>query len=148
MKTIEQSLEILKLDLISKYNFIDFKMVPSISHLNIVIQLKMNDSKFLNNFLFISKVFFLWFNRKLLIINFFKENLEQRNKNSLIMNLNLLIRDKNIIFKNLFYLINIVKLLSNRTDYGFKFKNNFFYLNYFFFNINYLLGLEIGKFFN
>lgn len=59
MKTIEQSLEILKLDLISKYNFIDFKMVPSISHLNIVIQLKMNDSKFLNNFLFISKVFFL-----------------------------------------------------------------------------------------
>jgi|688.fasta_scaffold599737_2 hypothetical protein len=147
MKNLEHNFNIFVFDSICKFNIYEKKNLLFLNKLNVFVKLKSIDLFFLKNFLFISKLFFNLFKRKLSILNIFKDlNKFNKSKNSLIFYVGITFNNNYLIYKILNYLLNIVSLISKKTDDSFIIKrkeNNFLY---FFKNINYLLGLDFLKF--
>jgi hypothetical protein len=147
MKNLEKNFNIFIFDSICKFNIYEKKNLIFLNKLNIFVKIKSIDILFLKNFLFISKLFFNLFKRKISILNIFKDsNKFNKFKNSLIFYVGITVNNIYIIYKILNYLLNIVMYISKKTDDSFilkKKENNFLY---FFKNINYFLGLDFLKF--
>lgn len=58
MKNLEYNIENLKIDSISKFNFYDDKSIIKLKNIVIFSKLSVNDSNFLRDFFFLSKLFF------------------------------------------------------------------------------------------
>lgn len=147
MKNLIKNFNILVFDSICKFNIYHKKNILNISSLKIYVKLKSVDTSFLKNFLFLSKIYFYLFKRKISILNVLKDlNKSNKLKNSLIFYIGITFNDFYSIFTILNYLLNIVIFSSKKSDDLFSFKkieNNFVY---FFKNINYFLGLDFSKF--
>jgi len=147
MKNLVKNFNIIVFDSISKFNLFEKKKILKIENLKIYVKLKSFDVLFLKNFLFLSKIYFYLFKRKITILkvvqDFSKLN---KLKNSLIFYVGITYKDQFSIFNILNYLLNIVTFSSKKSDDFFNLKkkeNNFLY---FFKNINYFLGLDFSKF--
>lgn len=137
------------MDSISKFNLYDKKFLPKLESLIIFSKLSINDSNFLRDFFFLSKLFFFWFNKKISILQVITEKKggSNRGKRSLTFFFGCTIR-KSLLFKNIDYLNNIVFNLTKRIDGNIKYKKLNNGLFYSFSNINYLLGFKSERFFN
>jgi hypothetical protein len=147
MNNFKKSFEIIVFDSICKFNIYEKKNLLFLNKLKIFIKLKSVDNFFLKNFLFLSKIFFNLFKRKISVLKVLKDyNKMNKLKNSLIFYVGISFNNINSIFKILNYLLNIVSYISKKTDDSFILKrkeNNFLY---FFKNVNYFLGLDSLKF--
>lgn len=147
MKDLENNFNIIVFDSISKFNIYDKKKVLKIDNLKIYVKLKSVDVSFLKNFLFLSKIYFYLFKRKITILKVIQDFSKlNKLKNSLIFYVGITYKNQKLIFNILNYLLNVVTFSSKKSDDFFNLKkkeNNFLY---FFKNINYFLGLDFSKF--
>lgn len=144
MKNINNNFNIFLFDLISKFNFYNNNNIVKINKLKIFVKLKSIDPLFFKNFLFLSKIFFELFYRKIFILKILND--QNKIKNSVIFYVGFSENNILLIFNILNYLLNISFFLSKETDSRFSFKkkdNNFLF---FFKNINYFLCLNSSNF--
>ena len=147
MKNLVKNFNIIVFDSISKFNMYDRQKILKINNLKIYVKLKSVDASFLKNFLFLSKIYFYLFKRKITILKVIQDFSKlNKLKNSLIFYVGITYKDQISIFNILNYLLNIVTFYSKKSDDSFnlrKKENNFLY---FFKNINYFFGLDFSKF--
>lgn len=144
MKNLNNNFNIFLFDSISKFNLYDKKNLLKINKLKIFVKLKSIDPLFLKNFLYLSKVFFELFKRKIYILKIISD--QNKLKNSIVFYVGFTVNNVFFIYNILNYLLNIAFFSSKKSDDCFNFKkkdNNFLY---FFKNINYFLGLNFSKF--
>lgn len=145
MQNISNNFKILNLDIISKFNCYKKELLMKIKKITIFVKLKTNESDFLINFLVISKIIYFWFKQKITIFCFKKEYLRgSRNNLIVILGLNL---KKIYIQKFLNYFKNIVLNISRKIDNSVILKSNRENILFSFSNLNYLLGLNINKYY-
>ena len=137
------------LDSISKFNFFDKSFLKKLDSVVFFSKLNVNDTNFLRDFFFLSKLFFLWFNKKICILHVIsdKKRVQNKGKNSLTFFFGCTLRNK-AIFKNLDYINNILFFLTKKIDGALNYtktKDGFIYS---FSNINFLLGFKSETFFN
>ena len=65
MKNLVKNFNIILFDSISKFNIYDKKKILKMDNLKIYVKLKSLDTLFLKNFLFLSKIYFYLFKRKI-----------------------------------------------------------------------------------
>jgi hypothetical protein len=144
MKNLINNFNIFLFDSITKFNLYDKRNLLKINKLKIFVKLKSIDVLFLKNFLFLSKLFFELFNRKIFILKILND--QNKIKNSIIFYVGFIVNNMFFIYNILNYLINIIFFSSKKTDDCLNFKkinNNFLF---FFKNINYFIGLNLSKF--
>lgn len=149
MKDIQYSLKQIEIDSISKFNIFDPKKLTQLNHIIFFTKLSPNSSTFLKDLFFLTKLSFFWFDKKITILNNFKEKKKKKNKGktSLFFFIGCTLR-KDLLFKNLNYIKNILFLYAKKFDGNLKYKNlNNGYI-YSFFNTNFLLGMQSERFFN
>jgi hypothetical protein len=147
MKNLKKNFDIVLFDSICKFNIYEKENLLYLNKLNIFIKLKNIDNFFLKNFLFLSKIFFNLFKRKITVLRVLKDfNKFNKLKNSLIFCVGITFNNVFLIFKILNYLLNIVVYVSKKTDDSFIFKRKQNNILYFFKNINYFFGLDSLKF--
>jgi hypothetical protein len=147
MKDLVKNFNIIIFDSISKFNIYDKKKILKIDNLKIYVKLKSVDALFLKNFLFLSKIYFYLFKRKITILKVIQDFSKlNKLKNSLIFYVGITYKDQKSIFNILNYLLNVVTSSSKKSDDFFKFKRKEKNFLYFFKNINYFLGLDFSKF--
>lgn len=149
MKKIFFNYNFSRIDSISKFNLFNKNLLPNLESLIIFSKLSINDSNFLRDFFFLSKLFFFWFNKKISILQVISEKKggSNKGKKSLTFFFGCTLR-KNFLFKNLDYLNSIVFDLTKKIDSNIKYKKLTNGLLYSFSNINYLLGFKSERFFN
>ena len=150
MKNLVKNFNIILFDSISKFNIYDKKKILKMDNLKIYVKLKSLDTLFLKNFLFLSKIYFYLFKRKIIILKVLQDFSKlNKFKNSLIFYVGITYKDQASIFNILNYLLNIVTFSSKKSDDFFNFKkkeNNFLY----FFknnNNNFILNKKIVNFY-
>jgi len=144
MKNYNNNFNIFLFDSISKFNIYHKKNLLKIKKVKIFVKLRNIDILFLKNFLFLSKIFFELFNRKISILKIFN-NKNKNLKNSIILSIGFIVNNTSSIYIVLNYLFNVVSFSSNITDSCLNIKrkqNNFLF---FFKNINYFIGLNVDK---
>lgn len=149
MKNLEYNIENLKIDSISKFNFYDDKSIIKLKNIVIFSKLSVNDSNFLRDFFFLSKLFFHWFDKKISILKVItdKRRASNKGKSSLTFFFGCTIR-KNFLIKNINYMNNIVFALTRKVDGSIKHSKVNSGFIYTFSNINFLLGFKSERFFN
>lgn len=148
MKDLNFNINNSLIDSISKFNFYNKKILKKLDNVTIYSKLAVTDTNFLRDFFFLSKLYSLWFNQKISILQVISDKkIYSRGKNSLIFFFGCTIR-KNDVLKHLDYINNIIFNLSKKVDGFIKYKtiNNGFI--YSFSNINLLLGFKSERFFN
>lgn len=144
MKKLNTNFNIFLFDSISKFNLYDKESLLKINKLKIFVKLKSIDPLFLKNFLYLSKVFFELFNRKIYILKIISD--QNKLKNSIIFYVGFTVNNIFFIYNILNYLLNVVSFSSKRSDDCFNLKRKESNFLYFFKNINYFLGLNFSKF--
>lgn len=146
MKNIKKNYNILVFDSISKFNIYNKNKILNINNLKIYVKIKSIDVSFFKNFLFLSKIYFYLFNRKISILKVLKDfSRLNKLKNSLIFYIGITFNNIFSILNILDYLLNIVIDFSKKSDAQFSFQRKENAFLYFFKNINYFLGLDIFK---
>ena len=85
MKNLVKKFNIILFDSISKFNIYDKKKILKMDNLKIYVKLKSLDTLFLKNFLFLSKIYFYLFKRKIIILKVLQDFSKlNKFKNSLI----------------------------------------------------------------
>ena len=147
MKNLNKNLDIVFFDSICKFNIYNKKNILFLNKLKIFVKLKSIDNLFLKNFLFLSKIFYNLFKRKIFVLSVIKDSSKMNKlKNSLIFYVGVTFNNYNLIFQILNYLLNIVVFTSKKSDDSFILKRREKNFLYFFKNINYFLGLDLSKF--
>lgn len=149
MKNLKFNTECLKIDSISKFNFYDKSLITKLENLVVFSKLSVNDSNFLRDFFFLSKLFFYWFDRKISILQVItdKKRSFNKGKSSLTFFFGCTIR-KNFLIKHINYVNNIIFNLTKKVDGAIKHRKTESGFVYTFSNVNFLLGFKSERFFN
>lgn len=149
MKNLKFNIKNLQFDSVSKFNIYNKDTEIKLRNLVIFTKLAVNDSNFLRDFFFLSKLFFYWFDQKISILKVIQDKRRSFNKgkNSLIFFFGCTIRN-NSLMKNINYINNIVFNSTKKIDGVLKYKKTKFGFLYSFSNINFLLGFKSERFFN
>lgn len=149
MKSLKFNIENSVIDSINKFNLYDKNFVIKLNNLIIFSKLTVNDSNFLRDFFFLSKLFFFWFNKKISILQVItdKKKTFNKGKSSLTFFFGCTVR-KHYLLKNIDYINNIIFNLTKKVDGSIKYKKINSGFLYTFSNINFLLGFKSERFFN
>jgi hypothetical protein len=137
------------LDLISKFNFFDKFFLKKLDSIVFFSKVNLNDTNFLRDFFFLSRLFFFWFNKKICILHVIsdKKRVHNKGKNSLTFFFGCTLRNEAIL-KNLDYINNILFFLTKKIDGVLNYKKINDGFVYSFSNVNFLLGFKSEAFFN
>ena len=145
-----KNIDLINFDTISKYNFFHFNNIIKVDKLYIKVMLNTVNNNFLKSYYILSKIFRNIFNRKINIFNIKKIFIRGKGyRNSLVYTLGIILR-KELVFKNIDYLINSIIPLSKKIDNNIRFQSSKDYSScgISFSNLNYLLGLDSYNYYN
>lgn len=149
MKKIYSNLNYSKIDSISKFNLYNKNLITNIESLIFFSKININDTNFMRDFFFLSKLFYSWFDKKISILHIIKDKKKSfnRGKRSLTFFFGCTLR-KNLLIKNVDYLNNVLFFLTKKIDGSLNFRvcNSGFV--YHFNNTNFVLGFKSERFFN
>lgn len=145
MKDISKLFILFNYDLISRFNFYKYSFLVHLKQVFVFIKLRTSDKDFLINVCILSKIVYFWLKQKIYIFLYQKEYF-RGSRNSLIVVLGVGMQ-KHLCIKVLNYFKNIIVLLSKKIDHALTITSRPTQILFTFTNLNYLLGLNINKYY-